>query len=136
MDMPQPDAARPPRLLVTGLVERPGLLDEEMLHSLARPAPSPAAGAAAVGLGAVLDSRRPSPAASHVTVVNRDGDYSASIPLPEAARGKLLVGAGAGGPIRLNVPQGRTLCWNVKDVGTLRLTAGPEPDSVPENPPH
>ncbi len=134
--MTQPGAARQPRLLITGLVDRPGTLEEETLRSLARPAPARTDGAVAVELGTALDSRRPSPAASHVTVVNSAGDYSASIPLPEAARGELLVGAAAGGPIRLNVPQGRTLCWNVKDVGTLRLTAGPEPDSVPENPPH
>lgn len=134
--MTQPGAVRPPRLLITGLVDRPGMLDEETLRSLARPAPARTGGAVTVELGTALDSRRPSPAASHVTVVNSAGDYSASIPLPEAARGELLVGAEAGGPIRLNVPQGRTLCWNVKDVGTLRLTAGPEPDSVPENPPH
>ena len=134
--MTQPDAARPPRLLITGLVDRPGTLDEETLRSLARPKSARTDGAVTVELGMAIDSRRPSPAASHVTAVNSDGDYSASIPLPEAVRGELVVGAGAGGPIRLNVPQGRTLCWNVKDVATLRLTAGPEPDSVPENPPH
>lgn len=134
--MTPPDSARPARLLITGLVDRPGMLDEETLRSLARPAPPRTDGAVTVELGRAIDSRRPSPTASHVTVINSDGDYSASIPLLEAARGELVVGAGAGGPIRLNVPQGRTLCWNVKDAATLRVTAGPEPDSVPENPPH
>ena len=41
-----------------------------------------------------------------------------------------------GGPFRLTVAEGSTLCWNVKRVATLRVTAGPEPDDVPENPPH
>ena len=126
--------ARPARLEITGLAARPGLWGEEALRCLARPSP---VGGAAVGVGEVLDACRPEPEASHVTVVNSAGDYSASIPLAEASRGELLIdGEAAGGPIRLNIPQGRTLCWNVKDVGTLRLTDGPEPDSVPENPPH
>lgn len=126
--------ARPPRLEITGLAARPGLWGEEALRYLARPSP---VGGAAVGVGEVLDACRPEPNASHVTVVNSAGDYSASIPLAEASRGELLIdGEAAGGPVRLNIPQGRTLCWNVKDVGMLRLTDGPEPDSVPENPPH
>lgn len=132
--MPHARPARPPRLEITGLAARPGLWDEEALRALARPAP---ARGTAVGVGAVLDACRPEPGASHVTAVTSAGDYSASIPLAEASRGELLmVGEADGGPLRLNIPQGRTLCWNVKDVGTLRLTDGPEPDSVPENPPH
>ena len=41
-----------------------------------------------------------------------------------------------GGPLRLTVAQGGTLCWNVKDVGELRFTAHREPDSVPAKPTH
>lgn len=132
--MPHARPARPARLEITGLAARPGLWDEEALRALARPSP---AGESVVGVGAVLEACRPQPEASHVTAVNSAGDYTASIPLAEASRGVLLVvGEADGGPIRLNIPQGRTMCWNVKDVGMLRLTAGPEPDSVPENPPH
>ena len=68
-----------------------------------------------------------------------DGHYRASIPLAELQRGGwLLLGQprDAGGPVRLVVEEGRTLCWNVKHVVGLRFTEGPEPDSVPENPPH
>lgn len=79
------------------------------------------------------------PAADHVTVESGDGHYRASIPLEEVRRGGwLLLGQPEeqGGPLRLVVEQGRTLCWNVKGVAVLRFTAGPEPDSVPENPEH
>jgi len=34
------------------------------------------------------------------------------------------------------VAEGSTLCWNVKQVGSLRATPERVPDSVPENPPH
>lgn len=132
--MPHARPPRPARLEITGLAAQPGFWDEEALRALARPSP---AGGTAVEVGAVLEACRPQPEASHVTAVNAAGDYTASIPLAEASRGELLVvGEAEGGPIRLNIPQGRTMCWNVKDVGMLRLTAGPEPDSVPENPPH
>jgi hypothetical protein len=79
------------------------------------------------------------PAADHVTVESGDGHYRASIPIDELRRGGwLLVGQAEdrGGPVRLIVEEGRTLCWNVKGVVALRFTIGPEPDSVPANPEH
>ncbi len=98
----------------------------------------------AVPVAAILDSVAIDTAASHGTVTSSDGRYTASIPLATLRSGGWLAVAldgrplpsERGGPLRLTVADGTTLCWNVKDVGTIRLTDGPEPDSVPENPPH
>ncbi len=99
---------------------------------------------AAVAVASILEHLVIDPAATHCSVVSRDGSYSASIPLDElrdggwlgyALDGKALT-SDLGGPLRLTVRQGTTLCWNVKDVGELRFTAGKEPDSVPEKPTH
>ena len=83
----------------------------------------------------VIEDAGPTASATHVTAMSADGKYSASIPLTEVvAKGELHVREGpeAGSPIRLVVPGGMTLCWNVKDLGRLRVTEGPEPDSLPE----
>jgi DMSO/TMAO reductase YedYZ molybdopterin-dependent catalytic subunit len=88
---------------------------------------------------ALLDTLDPLPGADHLLVESGDGHYRASIPLAEVRRGGwLLVGVpeDRGGPVRLVVEEGRTLCWNVKHVVALRFTEGAVPDSVPENPPH
>jgi DMSO/TMAO reductase YedYZ molybdopterin-dependent catalytic subunit len=77
----------------------------------------------------LLDRATPAARADHATVISGDDDYRASIPLTELRRGQLDDG-------RLTIPDGRTLCWNVKNVVRIEVTAGPEPDSVPENPPH
>lgn len=79
-----------------------------------------------------------------VTVSDATGSYRASIPsghLMDA--GYLLVGSSDvplstddGGPLRLVVVDGSTLCWNVKHVGSLRATPSRERDSVPVKPPH
>ena len=57
--------------------------------------------------------------------------------------GMLLVGSAdapldeaEGGPVRLLVSDGDTLCWNVKQVGSLIATRERLADSVPEQPPH
>ena len=79
-----------------------------------------------------------------VTVASADGAYRASIPAEELMRGgMLLVGSveapleeAEGGPVRLLVTDGDTLCWNVKHVGSLTATEERLPDSVPEQPPH
>lgn len=105
---------------------------------------APAGTAAAVAVASILERLVIDPAATHCSVVSRDGSYSASIPLDElrdggwlafALDGEVLTGD-LGGPLRLTVSQGTTLCWNVKDVGELRFTVGKEPDSVPANPTH
>lgn len=70
------------------------------------------------------------------TVASTDGEYTASIPTPDLLEGGLLLLDDPGGPLRLVVARGSTLCWNVKHVGSIRATATRQPDSVPENPPH
>ncbi|MDJ0959565.1 MAG: molybdopterin-dependent oxidoreductase [Acidimicrobiia bacterium] len=98
----------------------------------------------AVPVAAILDSVAVADAATHGTVISADGEYTASIPIETLRSGGwLAVGLDGGplprdrgGPLRLTVADGTTLCWNVKDVGSIRLTDAPEPDSVPENPPH
>lgn len=98
----------------------------------------------------LLDAVEPLDAATHLTAISRDGSYRASIPLSDAvasgwvafaatdarAPGNAPLPADQGGPFRLTVAEGRTLCWNVKDVAELKVTVGPEPDDVPERPPH
>ncbi|MDX1690187.1 MAG: hypothetical protein R3290_04085 [Acidimicrobiia bacterium] len=93
----------------------------------------------AVPVAGLLDRLEVDARADHATALSGDGHYSASIPVTELRRGGwLLLGqeVGSGGPVRLVVEDGRTLCWNVKQVVGLRFTDGAEPDSVPENPPH
>lgn len=92
---------------------------------------------AAFALRDVLDRVKPSPAATHATCISADGLYSASIPLCDLREKGLVLHTPDGpSPWRLVVPEGRTLCWNVKGLISLKLTAGPGDDAVPENPPH
>jgi heme-degrading monooxygenase HmoA len=144
------DEAAPasPRLRVTG----PGVdrtiswLELGRFPGVVRDVAAVTSGAvgAAVPLGSVLASIDIHEAITHVTVVSRAGGYRASIPLDDVVAGGWLayadggrpLDAARGGPLRLTVAQGSTLCWNVKDVARLELTAGKQPDSVPENPPH
>ena len=138
-----------PQIVVTGLVDAPRTWAWDELGAFDGGIPDISSEAEgfvgeAIPAAAVLAAAVPRPAASHCTVVSDDGHYRASIPLTELReKGWLafrLDGAplprDRGGPIRVIVPQGRTLCWNVKGVVELRLTAGPEPDSIPANPPH
>lgn len=79
----------------------------------------------------LVDANSP---ATHATFESSDGTYRASIPLDVARdRGVVLL---EGVDLRLMVEDGETLCWNVKDLGRIRLTVGKEPDSVPADPPH
>lgn len=104
----------PATLTVDGQVDQPTTL----------PRPSGTA-----DLAALLDAAHPTAGADHATVHAADGEYTASIPLAELRRATLTAG-------RLMIPEGRTKCWNVKDVTRIEVTTGPRPDSVPENPPH
>lgn len=98
----------------------------------------------AVRVAEVLDRARVDATATHCTVISEGGGYRAAIPLPTLLAGGWLafeldgkpLPDSLGGPFRLTVAEGSTLCWNVKRVATLRLTVGAEPDDVPENPPH
>jgi hypothetical protein len=76
-----------------------------------------------------LEAVRPLSEADHATVHSRLDGYKASIPLEDLRRGLITDG-------RLVVKSGRTLCWNVKDVARIEVTAGPRPDSVPDRPTH
>jgi DMSO/TMAO reductase YedYZ molybdopterin-dependent catalytic subunit len=105
---------------------------------------APGAVGTAVPLAPIIDAAGIDPSATHATVVGSDGAYTASIPLETLRTGGWLavalgdrpLPADKGGPLRLTVADGSTLCWNVKNVGSIRFTIGPESDSVPENPPH
>lgn len=109
-------------ITVTGLVHRPGDID------LGDPA-----GTVEVAFSEICERATLDEEATHASVISRNGEYIASVPLEELlAGGRLMIGD----DIRLTIVGGRTLCWNVKDVGSVRFTSGPEPDSVPENPPH
>ncbi|MFQ5968182.1 MAG: molybdopterin-dependent oxidoreductase [Acidimicrobiia bacterium] len=98
----------------------------------------------AIRIAPLLKQAGPYDRASHVTVISDDGHYRASIPLLELeAKGWLAYRLGpdvlprsAGGPFRAVVPQGATLCWNVKSVTELKVTDYKEPDSVPARPKH
>ena len=122
-----------PELAVGGLVDAPRRYTLEHLRGLGE-VRNTAPVEAAVPLRTVVEQAGPSAAATHVSAVSADGSYTASIPLPEAlAKGEILVGAASGGAlIRLEVPGGLTKCWNVKSLGLLRVTEGPEPDSLPD----
>ena len=87
-----------------------------------------------IRVSGILDRVHVDPEATRVHVVSRDGDYSASIPIADIRSGGVITVEEGG--YRLRVVDGTTLCWNVKDVATLRLTATKEPDSVPERPTH
>jgi DMSO/TMAO reductase YedYZ molybdopterin-dependent catalytic subunit len=98
----------------------------------------------AVPVASILAEATIDPSATHGTVTSSDGTYTASIPIETLRSGGWLavalddeaLPADRGGPLRLTVAEGDTLCWNVKDVGGIHFTMGPEADSVPENPPH
>ena len=117
---------------MSGLVAHPKGYDLDTLRSMG--ARAEGAGGVAVSLDRIIGAARPRTAATHVTAISADGSYRASIPLPDAtALGEVHAKDTDGGPVlRLQVPGGTTLCWNVKGLGRLRVTAGPEPDSLPE----
>lgn len=138
-----------PALVISGLVERPVTIPWDQLAGIDGAVEEGAASemgltGAALPVAAILQQAEPLPQATHGTVVGGNGDYTASIPLEDLREGGWLayrIGEGPlppekGGPLRLTVTQGATLCWNVKQVTEIRLTAGEEPDSVPENPTH
>lgn len=136
-------------LHITGLVEEQSTVDVGELRtfpSVVEDVSSFAPGAVgcAVRLGDILDRARPAAAATHCTVISADATYRASIPIGAVRDGGWLafgIDNGAlprdmGGPLRLTVADGPTMCWNVKDVGELHFAAQREPDDVPEKPPH
>ncbi len=138
----------PPRIAMSGLVDPTSLETADLEDAAGRiddvAVVAPGFSGSAAPMAVILDRASPWDGATHCTVMSDDGHYRASIPLPDLrSNGWLLYGSAdeplsrdAGGPFRLIVPDGKTLCWNVKGVAELHFTSGPEPDSVPENPPH
>ena len=122
----------PSHLVLSGLVDQPERYDLERLRVLGQQ--EEGSDRVVVPLRPLIEGSRPARAATHVTAASADGTYTASIPLPEAlSKGELHLEARAvKEPIRLQVPGGMTLCWNVKGLGRLKVTEGPEPDSLPE----
>ena len=94
-------------LLIDGAVERP-------IELIQRSGP----------LEPLVRLVEPLPGADHATVMSRDGQFRASIPLEWLRRGRLDDG-------RLEIPSVPTRCWLVKDVVAIRVTVGPRSDSVP-----
>ena len=136
-----------PSLILGGSIESPGEVAWDELGGLAvREAADVASGfdGDAVAVAGLIDRAAPTASATHCTAVSDDGHYRASIPIDDLrSKGWLIfrldgepLPRDRGGPLRLVVPEGRTLCWNVKAVVELVFTEGPEPDSVPANPPH
>lgn len=134
------DMERTAVLRVTGLVEKPDEWGMDDLAGLSGQVTG--AEGRGVSAGALLEAS--GPRGGFVSVESCDGGYRASIPIEElSAKGVVVYGLGGeslplekGGPFRMLVSGGRTLCWNVKGVGEMRVTAQPEPDSVPPNPTH
>jgi DMSO/TMAO reductase YedYZ molybdopterin-dependent catalytic subunit len=136
-----------PSLLLGGLIEAPAELPwKEQSRLRVRDVSEVAGGFAgdAVAVAGLIDRAAPTASATHCTVVSDDGHYRASVPIDDLrSKGWLVFRLDGeplprerGGPLRLVVPEGRTLCWNVKSVVELVFTEGPQPDSVPANPPH
>ncbi len=139
-------AGAPIQLSISGEVEHPHDLGLDAIHQLSsvRTGHELAPAGRVVPVGALLELAGPAAGAGYATFESGDGHYRASVPLADASgKGWLLIGpdAGgldrsAGGPMRLIVQDGDTLCWNVKNVVAMRITNEKEPDSVPEDPPH
>ena len=79
-----------------------------------------------------------------IVASDQTGTYTACIPTVDMLHGgNLVVGtieepltSAEGGPVRLIVVDGSTLCWNVKHVTSLRAVPERVPDSIPANPSH
>lgn len=74
----------------------------------------------------LLDEAQPTAGADHATVHSGDGHFTASMPLDFLRKSRLEGG-------RLWVPDAPTHCWDVKDVVRIEVTAGKQPDTVPDN---
>lgn len=99
---------RPHALVIDGLVTQP-------VEAAEREGP----------LEPLLIESGPKEAADYGTVFSGDGHFTASIPLDFLCRSRLEDG-------RLWVPEAPTHCWDVKDVVRIELTAGRQPDTVPD----
>jgi len=113
------------------------LIDDDELLTLAAPD-------GMVAISAILGAIDRLGPATHCTAISENGAYRACIPLENVHTGGRLavrrdgkpIPPTDGGPYRLTVEQGATLCWNVKAVEEFRLSDGPLPDDVPADPTH
>ena len=101
-----------------------------------------------VELGAILAAAEPSARATHALLESRDGSFSACVPLAEVADAIVAYRSGdaplsveIGGPFRFLIPDAvgcgpaaRSRCSTVKDIATIRLTAGEVPDLRTDRP--
>lgn len=94
---------------------------------------------AAIPVRLIMSTEQP-----YILATDSTGSYVACIPTIDLLHGgHLLVATDEepraperGGPIRLVVVDGATLCWNVKDVASLRAIPDRVPDSIPQDRPH
>ncbi len=78
--------------------------------------------------------------ADHVTFISQDEKYSASLTMDQAREYGILVYEvdgqplpfEKGGPFRLITPGLGDLCANVKNIGQIKVSTGPEKDTRPE----
>lgn len=78
--------------------------------------------------------------ADHVTFISQNGQYSASLTINQAREYGILVyeidgqplPPHKGGPFRLVTPGLGDLCANVKNIGMIKVSAGPGKDTRPE----
>ena len=132
------------QLTITGLVDNEVSFSSEELSALPTTegrVPGrkgrPDTVAPAFRLSTLLDRVPLGDGATHATAVSADTGYRASIPLATLRDHGLVMHTPDGPtPWRLVVPDGETLCWNVKGLVRLEVTAGPAEDDVPEVPPH
>ena len=126
-----------PRVSIRGKVHRSRIFSVADLEAMSTDGET-------VRVETIIGRAVPVTGATHATIVSADGSYRASIPLEDLAEGGVLAfGSGrrhlssvAGGPLRLTVVEGTTLCWNVKDVAVIDVTVGAAPDDVPARPTH
>jgi|GEM_PF-2187827 len=117
---------------VTSLADHPGALPDATVIR-------PTLRGKAVPVRLLMSTDQP-----FIVASDEDGAYTACVPTVDMLHGgNLLVGtteepltSAEGGPVRLIVTDGSTLCWNVKHVASLRAVPERVPDSIPDNPSH
>lgn len=142
----QRDRSGPGVLRIDGAVVQPVTLDAQGLAKLPEAAQVgdlggvlPGKRGRGVRVDGLLDIAAVYPDADHVTVHSQDGQFAASLALPQAREYGVLIyeldgeeiPEAKGGPFRLMAPGLGDLCANVKGVNRLELTRGPGKDTRP-----
>ncbi len=91
-----------------------------------------------IRIAGLLEIVRPKPDATHATFYGAGG-FAASVTLPEAENGILIYKSGSeyltekeGGPVRLVIPAGTSLCNNAKSLHRIEITVGKGVDVAPK----